>query len=76
MYTNDLITIIKYLLDHPFKTSACIKGGGVSLCADGPKIRVYKDQISTFCWNADGRGVMVKNRENLPTSPYQVSLKF
>ena len=36
----------KALRDHPFKTSACLKGGGVSPCADGPKVTVHKDQKS------------------------------
>ena len=46
-------------------------GGGVSPCADGRKVTVHKDEkspSSAFCWNADGRGVGVKNCENLPTS--------
>ena len=30
--------------DHSFKTSACLRGGGVSPCADGPKVTVHKDQ--------------------------------
>ena len=34
------------LWDHPFKTSACLMGGGVSPCADGPKVTVHKDQKS------------------------------
>ena len=45
-------------------------GGGVSPCADGPKVTVHKDQKSpsyAFYWNADGRGVGVKNCENLLT---------
>ena len=32
--------------DHSFKTSACLRGGGVSPCADGPKVTVHKDQKS------------------------------
>ena len=32
--------------DHPFKTSACLRGGGVSPCADGQKVTVHKDQKS------------------------------
>ena len=32
------------LRDHPFKTSACLCGGGVSPWADGQKVTVYKDQ--------------------------------
>ena len=35
-----------YIRDHPFKTSACLRGGGVSPCADGPKVTVHKDQKS------------------------------
>ena len=59
--------------DHPFKTSAChcLRGEGVSPCANGQKVTVHKDQKSpsyAFCWNADGRGIGVRNRENLPTS--------
>ena len=30
--------------DHPFQTSACLRGGrGVPMC-DGPKVIVHKDQ--------------------------------
>ena len=57
--------------DHPFKTSACLKGGGVSPGANGQKVTVHKDQKSpskAFCCNANGRGVGVKNHKNLPTS--------
>ena len=36
----------KIIRDHPFKTSACLKGGGVSSFADGPKVTVDKDQKS------------------------------
>ena len=32
--------------DHSFKTSACLRGVGVSPCADGPKVTVHKDQKS------------------------------
>jgi hypothetical protein len=32
--------------DHPFKTSACLRGGRVSPCADGPKVTVHKGQKS------------------------------
>ena len=32
--------------DHPFKTSACLRGGGVWPCADGQKVTVHKDQKS------------------------------
>ena len=32
--------------DHPFKTSACLRGGGVSPFADGQKVTVHKDQKS------------------------------
>ena len=48
-----------YIRDHPFKTSACLRRGGVSPCADGQKVTVHKDQKSpskAFCWNDDGRG--------------------
>ena len=39
--------ILKYhIRDHPFKTSACLRGGGVSLCADGQKVTVHRDQKS------------------------------
>ena len=34
----------KVVRDHSFKTSACLRGGGVSPCADGPKVTVHKDQ--------------------------------
>ena len=56
------------LRDHPFKTSACLMGGGVFPCANGQKVTIHKDQKYPFCWSADGRGVGVKNRKNLPTS--------
>ena len=32
--------------DHPFKTSAYLRRGGVSPCADGQKVTVHKDQKS------------------------------
>ena len=32
--------------DHPFKTSACLRGGKVSPFADGIKVTVHKDQKS------------------------------
>ena len=32
--------------DHPFKMSACLRGGGVSPYADGQKVTVHKDQKS------------------------------
>ena len=32
--------------DHPFKTSACLRVGGVSPGADGPKVTVHNDQKS------------------------------
>ena len=32
--------------DHPFKTSACLRGGGVSPCANGQKVTVNKDKKS------------------------------
>ena len=57
--------------DHPFKTSACLRGEGVPPYADGQKVTVHKDKKSpsqAFYLNADGRGVGVKNHENLPTS--------
>ena len=59
------------LRDRPFETSACLRGGGLSPCADGQKVTVRKDQKSpsqAFCWNVDGRGVGVKNCKNLLTS--------
>ena len=40
-FSNEII-----LRDHPFKTSACLRGGGVSPCADGQKVTVHKDQKS------------------------------
>jgi hypothetical protein len=36
----------KKVWDHAFKKSACLRGGGVSPCADGPKVTVHKDQKS------------------------------
>ena len=50
----DLFMTIILLRDHPFKTSACLRGGGVSPCADGQRVTVHKD--------------VHKNHENLPTS--------
>ena len=35
-----------HLSDHSFKTSACFREGGVSPCANGPKVTVHKDQKS------------------------------
>ena len=73
MHNNEL-GIRYHLWDHPFKMSACLRGGGVSHWADGQKvkrsqyIRIKNPLHKHFCWNADGRGVGVKNRENLPTS--------
>ena len=32
--------------DHSFKMSVCLRGGGVSPCADGQKVTVHKDQKS------------------------------
>ena len=32
--------------DHPFKTSACLRGGGGVHIADGQKVTVHKDQKS------------------------------
>ena len=34
------------LRDHPFKTSACLRGGGGSPCANGQKVTVHKGQKS------------------------------
>ena len=39
-------TQINLLRDHPFKTSACLRGEGVSPCADDQKFTVHKDQKS------------------------------
>ena len=33
-----------HVRDHPFKTSACLRGGGVSPFADGQKVTVHKDK--------------------------------
>ena len=35
-----------YNKDHPFKTSACLRGVGGSPWADGQKVTVHKDQKS------------------------------
>ena len=43
---KELIGSVSAIRDHPFKTSACLRGGGVSPCADGPKVTVHKDQKS------------------------------
>ena len=32
--------------NHPFKTSACLRGGGASPCADVQKVTVHRDQKS------------------------------
>ena len=45
-------------MDHLFKMSACLRGGGVFPCADGQKVTVHKDQKSpsyAFCRNADDK---------------------
>ena len=44
-YPLGLINVTKYR-DHPFKTSVCLRGGGVSLCVDGQKVIVHKDKKS------------------------------
>ena len=67
------------LWDLPFKTSACLRERGVSPCADGQKVTVHKDQKSpsqAFCWNADGRGVGVKNRKKIADALNGWSLFF
>ena len=61
------------LRDHPFKTSACLMGEGVSPCANGQKVTIHKDQKYLHKHFAGVpimvcRGVGVKNRKNLPTS--------
>ena len=41
----DYIALITtFLRDHPFKMSACLRGGGVSPWADGQKVIVQMDQ--------------------------------
>ena len=40
----DFFLKILKVRDHPFKTSACLRGGGVSPCADGQKVTVHKDK--------------------------------
>ena len=65
MYKLASAFVVCQFRDHPFKTSACSRGGGVSPCADRQKVD-QKSPSYTFCWN--GRGVGIKNRENLPTS--------
>ena len=40
------LVVVSQLGDHPFKTSACLRGGGVSPCADGQKVTVHKDKKS------------------------------
>ena len=37
---------IFHIRDHPLKTSACLRGEGVSPGADGPKVTVHKDKKS------------------------------
>ncbi len=38
--------LVPFLWDHPFKTLACLRGGGGVLIADGLKVTVHKDQKS------------------------------
>ena len=38
--------LLGYVGDHPFKTSACLRGVGVSPCGDGQKVTVHRDQKS------------------------------
>ena len=57
--------------DHPFKTSACLRGGGGSpllMFANARGAGVLGLPIAGMPMVADGRGVGVKYRENLPTS--------
>ena len=42
----NVISAMGSIRDHPFKTSACLRGGGVSPWADGQKVTVHKDQKS------------------------------
>ena len=46
IFTLLYLNFSEALRDHSFKTSACLRGGGVSPCADGPKVTVHKDQKS------------------------------
>ena len=46
MFARFCLVLTNQLRDHSFKTSACLRGGGVSPCADGPKVTVHKDQKS------------------------------
>ena len=46
MLKNAKIINQKPIWDHPFKTSAGLRGGGVSPCADGLKVTVHKYQKS------------------------------
>ena len=41
-----LASMANEIRDHPFKTSACLRGGGVSPWADGQKVAVPKYQKS------------------------------
>ena len=41
-FSCDLSEAEYRIRDHSFKTSACLRGGGVSPCADGPKVTVHK----------------------------------
>ena len=44
---NTIFGLIQiHVRDHPFKTSACLRGGGVSPWADGQKVTVHKNQKS------------------------------
>ena len=51
---------LRSIRDHPFKTSAYFRGGGIK---NWPNLPMDNNKKT-----ADGRGVGVNNRENLPTS--------
>ena len=54
LYLFSIYLLLRYLgsldgidfRDHPFKTSACLRGGEVSPCTDGQKVTLHKDEKS------------------------------
>ena len=41
---NEQSVVILWVKDHPFKTSACLRGRGMSPFADSQKVTVHKDR--------------------------------
>ena len=40
------VSFVFFVRDHPFKTSACLRGEGCPPWADGQKVTVHKDRKS------------------------------